>query len=156
MDYSFGTENQLSHWSAIGYLKGAPGNTELAPSVPVWNVPESGALEARARAYLDVNCAHCHTLGGAGDTSGLFLDYTETDPVKIGINKRPVAAGRGSGGRLFDIKPGDPDGSIFIYRMESTDPGIMMPELGRTLVHEEGVQLIRDWIAAMDEERAER
>ena len=25
----------------------------------------------------------------------------------------------------------------------------MMPELGRNTVHQEGVQLIRDWIAAM-------
>jgi hypothetical protein len=33
--------------------------------------------------------------------------------------------------------------------MESTDPGIAMPELGRSTVHEEGVELLRQWIAAM-------
>jgi hypothetical protein len=35
------------------------------------------------------------------------------------------------------------------FRIASTDPGIMMPELGKRLVHEEGVALIREWIAAM-------
>jgi hypothetical protein len=60
-----------------------------------------------------------------------------------------VAAGRGSGGRDFAIQPGAPDASILIYRMESTDPGIAMPELGRATVHQEGVALVREWIAEM-------
>ena len=51
----------------------------------------------------------------------------------------PVAAGKGSGGREFDIKPGDPDGSILLYRAESTEPGVMMPELGRHLADPEAV-----------------
>jgi hypothetical protein len=56
----------------------------------------------------------------------------------------------GSGGRLFDIVPGEPDESILVYRMESTDPASMMPELGRSLSHDEGVDLIREWIASLD------
>ena len=71
-------------------------------------------------------------------------------PVRIGINKRPVAAGRGSGTHDFDIAPGDPDGSIMIYRLNSLDPGISMPEVGRTVVHDEGVALLRAWIAGME------
>jgi hypothetical protein len=46
--------------------------------------------------------------------------------------------------------PGAPDESILIYRVESTDPGSMMPELGRSLVHAEGVALLKDWIAGLD------
>jgi hypothetical protein len=34
--------------------------------------------------------------------------------------------------------------------MASTDPGSMMPELGRSLAHAEGVALIQQWIAEMD------
>ena len=45
----------------------------------------------------------------------------------------PVAAGRGSGGREFDIVPGQPDRSILVYRINSTDAGIMLPELGKRL-----------------------
>ena len=60
-----------------------------------------------------------------------------------------MAAGRGSGGREFDIVPGQPDQSIIMFRMTSVDPGIMMPELGKRLIHTEGVELIREWIAAL-------
>jgi hypothetical protein len=49
----------------------------------------------------------------------------------------------------FDIAPGHPDQSIVIYRMNSTDPGEMMPELGRQRVDVRAVALMRDWIAHM-------
>jgi len=39
--------------------------------------------------------------------------------------------------------------SILIHRMESNTPKIMMPELGRTVVHQEDVALIRQWIVSM-------
>jgi hypothetical protein len=67
----------------------------------------------------------------------------------FGVNKPPVAAGIGSGGRLVDIVPGRPDESILVYRIASAHPGVMMPELGKRLVHEEGVALVRRWVAAM-------
>ena len=57
---------------------------------------------------------------------------------------------KGSGGHQFDIVPGQPDSSILLYRMITQDPGAMMPELGRKLVHKEGVALIRQWIAEME------
>jgi hypothetical protein len=60
-----------------------------------------------------------------------------------------VAAGRGSGGLLFDIAPGDPEGSIVVHRMASTEPGVMMPELGRSTVHEEGLALVRAYVAGL-------
>jgi uncharacterized repeat protein (TIGR03806 family) len=117
-------------------------------SVPRWD-DASAPLNGRARAYLDINCAHCHRPGGSANNSGLYLDYAQTDAHVIGLYRRPVAAGRGSGGRDFDIAPGHADQSIMTYRMESTDPGIAMPELGRATTHREGVALIRDWINAM-------
>ena len=46
-------------------------------------------------------------------------------------------------------EPGHPDRSIILYRMQSLDPGIAMPELGRASVHQEGVALLGQWIAAM-------
>ncbi len=74
---------------------------------------------------------------------------SQRNPTAFGINKPPVAAGIGSGGLAFDIVPGRPDQSILAFRIASTHPGIMMPELGKRLVHDEGVALIREWIAAM-------
>lgn len=122
----------------------------LKPAMPQWDDPKSGSVETRARAYLDVNCAHCHNPAGSASNSGLFLRWTD-DPtgVNYGIGKRPTAAGRGSGGMDFAIAPGDPDHSFLIYRLESTDPGIAMPEVGRSTVHKEGAALLRQWIAEM-------
>ncbi len=106
-------------------------------------------LDLRARAYLDVNCAHCHNDRGSASNSGLFLTYGEKRPVRYGINKRPIAAGRGSGGHEFSILPGHPDESIMIYRLKSLDPGVAMPEVGRSMVHDEGVALLSEWIASL-------
>jgi len=119
-----------------------------APRVARWDDVRA-PIDARARAYLEINCAHCHNPAGAASNSGLFLELGRRDPVAFGIGKRPVAAGRGSGGRDFAIAPGDPDASILVYRMESTDPGVAMPELGRATVHKEGVALMRQWIDSM-------
>ena len=110
---------------------------------------ETESLDARARAYLDANCSHCHSDVGPADTSGLDLRPMISFGPKYGACKTPVAAGGGSGGRRFDIVPGAPGDSIFVYRMETTAPGAMMPELGRTTSHEEGVALISEWIASM-------
>lgn len=145
--YATNTENQLAHWTRTGILAGAP-SPEKAPRAAVWDNPAE-PVEGRARAYLDANCAHCHNARGMASNSGLFLDLEETRASAIGIGKRPVAAGRGSGGLDFAIAPGHPDASIIALRMASTEPGVMMPELGRSLVHEEGLALIRDYIAKM-------
>ena len=114
-----------------------------------WDDAKSGPLDQRARQYLKVNCGHCHAPQGSASNSGLFLDGSAGEVAAFGIGKRPVAAGRASGDLDFVIAPGKPDESIMIRRMESTDPGIAMPELGRTTVHREGVALLRQWIAAM-------
>jgi hypothetical protein len=50
---------------------------------------------------------------------------------------------------LVDIKKGDAEGSILWYRMHTKEPGERMPELGRNLVHEEGLALIKEWINKM-------
>jgi uncharacterized repeat protein (TIGR03806 family) len=137
---------QLQAWSQAGALQGLP---DAPPSLPRWDDPASGDLNARARAYLEVNCAHCHRPGGPGGTSGLDLRASQADMHLVGVHKSPVAAGRGTGGLKFAIEPGDPDASILLHRMRSTDPGVQMPELGRRLVHDEGVELIRAWIAGL-------
>lgn len=146
-DYAYpqGAENQLAHWTRTGILAGAPAPA-AAPRTAVWTDPHE-SLDSRARAYLDGNCGHCHNPKGAASNTGLFLDLEETRPVVVGLGKRPVAAGRGSGGLFFDVAPGDPDASIMVHRMESTEPGVMMPELSRSLPHAEGIALIRAWIA---------
>lgn len=125
----------------------------LPAAMPRWDDPASGSVDARARAYLDINCAHCHSRDGPASNSGLYLGWREAGPVALGLYKRPVAAGRGSGGHDFAIEPGHPERSILLYRMKTTDPGIAMPELGRATVHEEAVALLSEWIEGMEPAR---
>ena len=145
--YAQGSENQLVRWTNAGFLSGAPAPAS-GPHNADWQ-DSSQPLDARARAYLDINCGHCHSPKGPGNTSGLWLNAATDEPLRLGRCKLPIAAGMGTGDRRHDIVPGRPDDSILPYRMSSDDPSVMMPELGRSVVHDEGVQLIRDWIAAM-------
>jgi uncharacterized repeat protein (TIGR03806 family) len=145
--YADGDENQLAHLMRVGYLTGAPAPAE-APRNANWMDPKA-PLDARARAYLDINCGHCHNPKGAANTTGLTLDIATLEDHHIGICKPPTAAGQGTGDHYFDIVPGHPDDSILPYRLSSATPGTMMPELGRSTVHQEGVALIRAWIASL-------
>ena len=143
------SDNQLDVWTGYGLLSGIA-SSEDATQYPVWDDPSSGSLDDRARVYLDVNCGHCHRREGTANTTGLYLNIEERDPTRNGFCKQPIAAGPGSGGRSYDVVPGQPDQSILLYRMESVEPASRMPELGRELVHTEGVELIRQWIASLD------
>ncbi len=138
--------NQLDYWLAAGLLAGEIETP--APQNAVWT-DKTAPLEERARAYLDINCSHCHNPNGPADTSGLNLEPDAMDAA-LGLCKPPIAAGGGTGGRPYDIVPGEPDQSITVFRMETTDPAAMMPELGRAITHEEGVTLIASWIESLD------
>ncbi|MBT8097502.1 MAG: hypothetical protein KJO95_09335 [Gammaproteobacteria bacterium] len=144
--YVDGVANQITRWQAFGMLRGVGATL---PQGVNWYGPGDASLEQRARAYLDANCAHCHNPAGAADTSALHLNIDAPVDRRFGICKAPVAVGRGSGDRPYDIYPGRPDDSILLYRMQHADPAIAMPELGRSAIHDEAVALIRDWIAGM-------
>ena len=145
--YAGGVENQLAHWTRRGLLAGTPA-PGTAPRTVRWD-DTTAPVDARARAYLDANCAHCHNPRAVASNSGLFLGVEETRPAALGVGKQPVAAGRGAGNLNVGIDPGHPDSSIVAYRMASSEPGVMMPELGRSVIHAEGLTLIRQWIAEM-------
>lgn len=144
-DFAF---NQLTYLAKGGVLEAAVGDDESAYE------PRDDyryRLKPRdARLYLDINCAHCHNPEGPADTSGLDLSHDAVLDARFGLCKLPIAAGAGTGGRGYDIVPGKPDDSILLYRMESVKPGAMMPELGRALRHDEGIALIRDWVAGLE------
>jgi len=148
-NYSDGTVvNQLVKWKLTGYLELPDQNVEW-PKVAQWDDPAAD-ISSRALSYLEINCGICHSENGPAYVSGLYLHTQTADPSHLGFCKSPVSAGSGSGGHKYDIVPGRPDKSILVYRMETLNPGEMMPELGRTMVHEEGVELIRQWIASLD------
>lgn len=141
--------DQLASWVKAGGLSQADyAAASQLDAHPHWQDASTGQSQ-RVLAYLDINCGHCHSPTGPADTSGLFLNLGTLDPIRWGVCKAPIAAGQGTGGAQFGIVPGNPDASIMSYRLSSLDPGAMMPELGRSLVHEEGLALVRAWIAGM-------
>ena len=101
-----------------------------------------------AKGYLDINCAHCHRPEGNASNTGLKLEYQrsydEDNGFSHGTCKSPVAYGGGTLG--YDVVPGNPAESIMHFRMQSNEPGDRMPEIGRSLSHDEGVALISEWI----------
>ncbi len=117
--------------------------------VPLWEARDKVPLADAARGYLDVNCAHCHNPRSSASNSGLDLRWEQSDPISYGIGKRPVAAGRGSGNLDFDIVPGDPQHSILLYRMGSLEGGISMPELGRSSLDPDGLNIVTRWVREM-------
>lgn len=134
--------NQIDHWTAIKILE--ENNYSYDRMVNAFS--QNYDLNLRARSYLDINCGHCHSPEGSASSSGLYLSIDDED---FGIYKKPVAAGRGSGGLSYSIVPGHPDESILLYRMRSNEPDVMMPESGRTLMHDEAIELVSEWITEM-------
>lgn len=148
--FSEGASNQLVKWASEGMLHGFQ-HPEAYPKMVDYHDPNE-SLELRAKAYLDINCAHCHRAEGPASTSGLFLTFEETDPLKLGVFKTPVAAGFGAGSFKYAIFPGKGDESILTYRMETNIVGAAMPEIGRVTTHREGLDLIKTWINGMNVE----
>lgn len=144
-----GTVALLTAWSTTGLLDGFSDIKRVEP-VPVWEDLKDGSIAQRARAWLDINCGHCHRKEGPAKNTGLYLTYEERDEFKIGIMKPPVAAGRGSGRLQYAIVPGQPERSILIRRIKSLDPEVMMPELGRKMNHREGIAAVEQWIRELN------
>lgn len=152
--YADGEENQLAYLTRKGLLQGTPGLNKIS-KLPDFSDPHSGTVDQRARAYLAVNCAHCHSPGGNARTTGLDLRFSQQDPARWGVWKNPVAAGRGSGGHSYDIVPGAPEKSILMHRLQSSDLAARMPNIGNRVVHQEAVDLIGQWISEMPVERSD-
>lgn len=159
-DYAYltGTENQLRYLENAQLLTGLPSELSSVEKPLAFNdylepsTLSDEALIDTTEAYLDINCAHCHRDGGAGaaGASGLQLEYQRNfndETAKFGVCKTPVAGGHQD--YTYDVIPGDPDGSYLHFRMNTTDPRHKMPELGRSVIHKEGVNLVREWITRL-------
>ncbi|MGH9462045.1 MAG: hypothetical protein ACRD1X_12550, partial [Vicinamibacteria bacterium] len=141
------TDNQLATYEWLSLFDPSlPAAPDDLPRMP--DPTDGGAsLQDRARAYLAANCSMCHKSGGtAGTNLDLTWDVGNSEMNAIGI--RPKRGRLGI--RLAQIiKPGDPDRSILLERMVTSNPQHWMPPLGSRLVDDDGVALIRDWILSL-------
>jgi len=153
--------NQIDQLYGLGMLAPEPPPEGLRTTYvdPVLYTEACGTPECSheaARSYLDSNCAHCHAPDGEASGTGVFLDYASMDPTNPtqadfrswGVCKVPTSAGNvmNCGDATWDVLPGDPDSSILLCRINSIIPGEMMAPLGRSLVDQDGYEVIRRWI----------
>lgn len=116
--------NQLVYLQNQGWLQMDLPVSKVA-KLPAYENPQE-SLEHRARAYLEINCAHCHQPGGLASRQSVMFGYQVPFPNSgIDFNKENIT------GRM------------------ATKGEYHMPKLGTTIIHEEGFQLIRDYLKSI-------
>ncbi len=155
LDFDVDGENQLEALASAGVFADAlPPYAEREHLVDPKDTSQD--LFLRVRSYWDSNCASCHRDGNEAQQSGLYLGFERTDPdtitdySTIGLCKTPTSAGGANCGNDVDVVPGDPDASIMVCRMSVEEPKWRMPPLGSLVVHQEGLALMREWVASLD------
>lgn len=127
MNFDINGVNQLEQFISNQQLTGLD-NSTLVRALPNWE-DTTLPLETRARAYMDINCAHCHIPGGTcADESTLNLAL-ETALEDSNIVEQSV---------LID------------YRVSFYFDGISMPFIGTTMRHTEGLDLIQEYMSTLD------
>lgn len=147
-NYVTGSQNQLAKWIQMGYLENnIPSNILTTVNYK----DESQSIDLRARSYVDINCAHCHQNSSHCDYRPMRFAFSESvDLINMGVcvDTQDMAGFPAALSKV--VTPGNTNRSMLHYRMNSTDPAAMMPLIGRSLVHEEGLQLIEAWINSLD------
>jgi uncharacterized repeat protein (TIGR03806 family) len=145
--YPEGTKNQLAKLIEAGYLNNT-GIPQNIVSTVDWK-DTSKSFELRVRSYLDINCAHCHSEGTSCDYTPMRLAFSETHiPANLGVCVQPLDFA--PNGETHLIARGSVERSLIHSRLNTTVQAEMMPMVGRTVIHQEGVQLMKDWINSME------
>ncbi len=139
------TANQLRTLDHILLFATPLGDPASQPRLPDPFDPAE-PLEPRARAYLHTNCANCHRPGGAG--AALDLRFATALERTGACDAVPQAGDLGLGANARIVAPGRPDDSVLLARMSRRDAH-GMPPLASSAVDEDGIALVRDWIAAL-------
>ena len=151
--YKGANQNQLKKWVAQGYLE----NNFLLPiqSKTTVNYKDvSKSLDARARSYVDINCAHCHQDERHCDYRPLRFAFNETGgsdgTTKMGacVDTRDMQSFPSYLNKI--ITPGNIETSMLFYRINTVDDSYRMPLHGRTLIDTQGVTLMKDWINSLE------
>lgn len=145
-NYPNGIKNQLQKFVDEGYLQSYPSSIVSTVNYKDTSKP----LDIRLRSYLDINCAHCHQENARCDYRAIRLSFSQTaNLTKMGVC---VMADEPLGSSLEKIiTPGNPAKSVMHYRLSSVNENNRMPLLGRTIVHDEGVALLNQWISSLNQ-----
>ena len=146
LDYATSSMNQLDKWLEMGYLNSYPQDIE---AVANWK-DLSEPLEKRVRSYIDINCAHCHSDNTHCEYRPIRLSFEATeDLANMGVCLTPdTNLGNGTD---FIINPGNINRSVLHFRMTSNEEQYRMPLIGRSIVHDEAITMIEEWIMSLDD-----
>jgi uncharacterized repeat protein (TIGR03806 family) len=139
-----GEENQIRRLERLGAFSRSPSAGEMPRLADPYD--EKADVEARARAYLQVNCAHCHQFNAGGTATILLSAPLPLDQTKT-VGHRPTQGAFGIDDARI-IAPGEPDRSVLLYRIAKAGSG-RMPRVGSARVDAKASRLIADWIAGM-------
>lgn len=146
--YEDGAMNQLEKWISVGYLTN---NIPADINTVVDWTDETQSLESRWRAYVDMNCSHCHREGSHCDYRPLRLAWSETsDVTNLGVCVVPDEEVNSSLTHI--IARGNVARSVMNYRVGTVEEQYRMPLLGRTIVHEEALELLQQYINSLSPE----
>lgn len=137
--------NLVKLLSDAGYLDGLTENVATLPKHPAGG-DAAYSLEARARAWLEVNCSYCHMAGG---TAPANFDVRAQVPL---FSTNTVGVTPTSGALHPDDKlivPGQEERTVLIHRAAGRNSYSRMPPLATSVVDAAGVQLLQDWVESM-------
>jgi len=150
--YNYGneTKNQLTKWIDAGILN----NNFSLPSETNTTVDYGDAskpLEKRVRSYFDINCAHCHTEHGHCDYRPIKLAFSETNNnlTNMGVCVETQDMQNFAPALSKIVTPGNINRSMLYYRLNTVDETYRMPLHGRSIIHDEGILLVEEWINSL-------
>ena len=139
-------QNQMTALHGHGWLAGSVAESPSSTGRFANPYDTTAVLEERVRAYLHVNCSHCHQPHAGGSATIDLLHDVKLADAKL-IDAKPGQGAFGiSAARI--VSPGDPLGSVLHYRMATIGSG-RMPRIGSEEVDEQAVAMIREWIAQL-------
>ena len=143
-----GHEDQLGHLYEMGLFEQEPKREKTLVSPH----DDSANLQDRARAYLHLNCAHCHRTQGGGSVP-MNAVYSADNKATRMLDERPSQGDFGIDDARV-VAPGDPYRSVLLYRFAKLGPG-HMPKLGGLEIDQQGATLLHDWIASLEKDNAQ-
>lgn len=145
--YGSVSKNQLTKWIEQGYLENNFTFPTIANTTIDYN-DTSKPLELRVRSYFDINCAHCHANDRHCDYRPMRFAFNETENnltnMGVCVDTQDMQDFDPALSKI--ITPGNINRSMLYFRLNTVDEAYRMPLHGRTVIHEEGVQMIEQWI----------
>ena len=125
LNFSINGQNQLSYFAEAGILVNLPAISEVV-ALPDWE-DSFYSLEERSRAYLDVNCAHCHQPGGSYPFGSVDFRY------ELSLQDSGISGSK----------------EVIRTRINSDIVNFRMPFIGTTIKHVEGVDMLNQYIDSL-------